>query len=90
MILILLALVALPITYVKWPQLTQNYRPGTCLISESTSEVFLVEGFGDNIKGFGPRVKIIKANRYAQHKPGDITYIVDGDKNLKKIDCEQI
>lgn len=89
MVLILLVFIALPITYVKWPQLTQNYRPGTCLMSKSTSEIFLVESFSDNIKGFGPRAKIIKANGYAQHKPGDITYIVDGDKNLKKIECEQ-
>ena len=89
MLLILLVFIALPVTYIKWPQLTQNYRPGTCVMSKSTNEVFLVESFGDNIKGRGPRAKIIKANVYAQHKPGDIIYIVDGDKNLKKVDCDQ-
>lgn len=88
MLILLLTLIAVPFTYLKWPKIVQTYRPGTCLISASTNEVFLIESFADNLKGLGPRAKILKANRYAGHKPGDIIYIVDGDKNLKKIDCD--
>jgi hypothetical protein len=29
------------------------------------------------------------ANGYTGHKPGDIIYVLDDDKNLKKIDCPQ-
>lgn len=88
-LLTLLALFAIPLIYLKWPQLTQVYRPGTCLKSKSTSEIFYVETFADNFLGFGPRAKILKANPNTLHQAGDFISITDGDKNLEKIDCDK-
>lgn len=76
----------------NWPKITQVYRPETCYMSQGTSEVFLVTGFRDGNRDNGSSKaipsKIIKVNYYTQHKLGEEFYIDDGDKNLKKVECE--
>ncbi len=93
MLLMLSTLFAVTFNYLtNWPKITQVYRPGTCYRSQGTNEVFLVTGFrdgnSDNVSSKAIPAKIIKINNNTQHTLGEEFYIEDGDRDLKKVDCE--